>query len=260
MTEAIIGEIIGTMILILLGDGVVANVILTKTKGNNGGWIVITAGWGFAVFVAVFITSSLSGAHINPAVTLGLALTESWGEDFFTGWGDVPVYIIAQVIGAMLGAALVWLSYYQHFDEETEAGTILGVFSTGAEIRNPVFNFITEAVGTFMLMFGVLAITGISVTVGGAEGLEGSVAVSTGALGALPVGLLVFSIGMSLGGPTGYAINPARDLGPRIIHQFLPIKNKGDSDWGYAWIPVIGPFAGAAIAAILWNILPGFGG
>lgn len=261
MTEAIIGEVIGTMILILLGDGVVANMILTKTKGNGGGWIVITAGWGFAVFVAVFITSGLSGAHINPAVTLGLAMTESWGTDFFTGWGDVPVYIGAQVVGAMIGAVLVWLSYYNHFDEEEDEGVILGVFSTGSEIRNPVFNFITEAIGTFMLMFGVLAIAGITLTgeLGGTP-LEGSIAVNTGALGALPVGLLVFSIGMSLGGPTGYAINPARDLGPRIIHQILPIKGKGSSDWGYSWIPILGPFAGAAIAALLWLALPGFGG
>ncbi len=260
MSEVIIGEIIGTMILIILGDGVVANVILSKTKGNGSGWIVITAGWGMAVFVAVFMTATLSGAHINPAVTLGLAISGQWGGEFFTGWGDVPVYIVSQLLGAMLGALLVWLSYYQHFEAEEDPNTILGTFSTGSEIRNPVFNFITEVVGTFVLMFGVLSIAGIALT--GAVGgnvLEGSIAVTTGALGALPVALLVFSIGMSLGGPTGYAINPARDLGPRIMHQILPISGKRDSDWSYSWIPILGPFVGATIAALLWTALPGFG-
>jgi len=254
--EPLIAEVVGTAILILLGDGVVANAILTKTKGNSGGWIVITAGWGFAVFVGVYCVAALSGAHINPAVTLGLALTDNFGTDFFTGWGDVVPYIVAQLIGAMIGALLVYISYYQHYQEEKDPGVILGTFSTGSEIRNPLWNTVTEIVGTFMLVFGVFMITGFSME----DPNGGTVVINSGALGALPVALLVFGIGLSLGGPTGYAINPARDLGPRIMHQILPIKNKGDSDWGYSWIPVVGPFIGAAVAAGVWLALPGFGG
>jgi glycerol uptake facilitator protein len=253
--EPLVAEFIGTMILIILGDGGVANVILSKTKGNGGGWIVITAGWGFAVFVAVFMVGQYSGAHINPAVTLGLALTESWGTDFFTGWGDVPTYILAQTAGAFVGGIIVWLTYYQHYDQEEDAGTILGTFSTGSEIRNPLWNTLTEAIGTFVLVFGVFLIASASLDLAGLQegAIEGAVYnIDLGAVGAIPVALLVFGIGLSLGGPTGYAINPARDLGPRIAHQLLPIKNKGDSDWGYAWIPIVGPFIGAALAAVLF--------
>jgi glycerol uptake facilitator protein len=233
--EAYIGELIGTMILILLGDGVVANVVLNKTKGNNSGWIVITTGWGLAVFVAVFITGPISGAHINPAVTFGLAI-----EGTFP-WADVPGYWIAQVIGAFLGAVLVWLAYFKHW-EGTDPDGQLAVFSTGPAIRNYAWNLITEIIGTFMLMFGVFGIAG------GDYGMVGS-------LGSITVGFLVWSIGLSLGGPTGYAINPARDLGPRIAHQLLPLPGKGPSDWAYSWVPIVGPLIGAAIGALLWMVL-----
>jgi len=257
--SALVAEFIGTMILIILGDGVVANAILNKTKGNGGGWIVITAGWGFAVFIAVFMVGQYSGAHINPAVTIGLAVAGSFGTDFFTGWEDVPLYIIAQLAGAFVGAIIVYLTYYQHYEAEEDAGVILGTFSTGSEIRNPLWNSITEIVGTFVLVFGVFLIVPASLGLDFAsapETLQGAVYnIDVGALGALPVGLLVFGIGLSLGGPTGYAINPARDLGPRIAHQILPIPNKGDSDWGYAWIPVVAPIIGAILAAVLFTAL-----
>jgi glycerol uptake facilitator protein len=233
--EEYIGEVIGTMILILLGDGVVANVVLNKTKGNNSGWIVITTGWGLAVFTAVFITGSISGAHINPAVTFGLAI-----EGGFE-WADVIPYWVAQVIGAFIGAVLVWLAYFKHW-EGTDPDGQLAVFSTGPAIRNYFWNLITEIIGTFMLMFGVFAI------LGGDSDVIGS-------LGAITVGFLVWSIGLSLGGPTGYAINPARDLGPRIAHQLLPLPGKGPSDWAYSWVPIVGPLIGAAVAAGLWMAL-----
>jgi glycerol uptake facilitator protein len=238
--SAYIGEVIGTMILILLGDGVVANVVLGKTKGNSSGWIVITTGWAMAVFIAVYITGWVSGAHINPAVTVGLAVAGMFP------WAQVPGYIIAQIVGAFLGAVLVWLAYYQHWAATPDPGAKLAVFSTGPAIRNTVWNLITEIIGTFMLVFGVFGI--------GAANAAAS-AVSLGALGALVVGFLVWGIGLSLGGPTGYAINPARDLGPRIAHAILPIPGKGDSDWGYSWIPVVGPVIGAVIAALLWGAL-----
>lgn len=234
MYEIVVAEIIGTMILIVLGNGVVANVVLTQTKGNNSGWIVITAGWGFAVFVAVFMVGKFSGAHLNPAVTIGLAAKDGV-------WDDVPAYLLGEMVGAFIGAVVVYLSYYQHYEAEEDQGSILGTFSTGPAIRNPLWNTLTEAVGTFVLVFGVFLI------VGGDPGIN--------SLNALPVGLLVFAIGLSLGGPTGYAINPARDLGPRIAHFLLPIPGKGDSDWEYSWIPVVGPVIGAFIAAGLYNIL-----
>jgi len=233
--EAYIAEVIGTMILILLGDGVVANVVLNKTKGNNSGWIVITTGWGLAVFVAVYITGQISGAHINPAVTFGLAIA----GDF--PWADVIPYWIAQVIGAFLGAVLVWLAYYKHW-EGTDPDGQLAVFSTGPAIRSYAWNLVTEIIGTFMLMFGVFGING------GEYGMVGS-------LGSITVGFLVWGIGLSLGGPTGYAINPARDLGPRIAHQLLPLPGKGPSDWGYSWVPIVGPLIGAALGAGLFMLL-----
>lgn len=230
-----LAEVIGTMILILLGDGVVANVVLNKTKGNNSGWIVITTGWGLAVFVAVFCVGLVSGAHINPAVTFGLAIAGAFP------WIDVVPYWVAQVIGAFIGAILVWLAYFKHW-EGTDPGGQLACFSTGPAIRSYGWNLITEIIGTWMLMFGVFYIIGDSANIG--------------SLFALTVGFLVWSIGLSLGGPTGYAINPARDLGPRIAHQLLPLPGKGPSDWGYSWVPIVGPLIGAAIAAITFMVLP----
>lgn len=230
-----LAEFIGTAILILLGDGVVANVVLNKTKGNGGGWIVITMGWGMAVFTAVFCVAAISGAHLNPAVTVGLAMAGNFA------WVDAPMYILAQMLGAGAGAFLVWLMYRDHFEATEDQGTILAVFSTGPEIRNSTSNLISEIVGTFVLVFGVLFMVAAD------HGL--------GALDALPVGLLVLAIGLSLGGTTGYAINPARDLGPRIMHAILPISNKGSSDWGYSWIPVIGPIIGGLLAAGAYLLL-----
>lgn len=251
--EPFVAELIGTAILILLGDGVVANVVLDKTKGNNAGWIVITAGWGFAVFIAVFMTGQYSGAHINPAVTIGLAVAGLFE------WSQVPIYIAAQLIGAFIGAVLVWLAYYQHFQDTEDPASILGTFSTGPAIRNPMWNLITEIIGTFMLVFGVFLIAAPALAFAGeavpANWGSAEFALDFGAIGAVPVGLLVFGIGLSLGGPTGYAINPARDLGPRIAHLLLPIKHKGSSDWGYAWIPVVGPIVGAVLAALAYMAL-----
>lgn len=235
MSSPFVGEIIGTMLLILLGDGVVANVVLGKTKGNSGGWIVITTAWALAVFVGAYSSAVVSGAHLNPAVTIGLAVAGSFS------WGDVPLYIIAQMIGAIIGAVLVWLAYFNHWAATPDPGAKLAVFSTGPAIRNTLWNLVTEIIGTFVLVFGILAIRG-------AEGDMGSLAI-------IPVAFLVWAIGLSLGGPTGYAINPARDLGPRIAHFLLPIPGKGSSDWGYSWIPVVGPIVGAVIGALLWNIL-----
>ncbi|AFD08215.1 MIP/aquaporin family protein [Solitalea canadensis] len=228
-----ISEFIGTAVLILLGGGVVANVVLNKTKGNSSGWIVITAGWAFAVFCGV-IVSMPSGAHLNPAVSLCLAIAGKFS------WASMATYITAQLFGAMTGAFLVWLTYKDHFDQ-SDAGSQLAVFSTGPAIKNPILNLISEVIGTFVLTFVILWFgTGANV-----QGLA--------ALGPLPVSILVWAIGLSLGGTTGYAINPARDLGPRIMHAILPMKNKGSSDWQYALIPVAGPLIGGALAAIIFN-------
>ncbi|UCG25088.1 MAG: aquaporin family protein [Chloroflexota bacterium] len=239
--ENYIAEVIGTMILILLGDGVVANVVLNKTKGNNSGWIVIATGWGLAVFTAVFVVGPVSGAHINPAVTLGIFIRDavSGAADPFT-FDKMLLYWLAQLTGAALGAVLVWLAYFKHW-KGTDPDGQLAVFSTGPAIRSYGWNLITEIIGTWMLVFGIFAIIGNETTVG--------------SLWALTVGLLVWAIGLSLGGPTGYAINPARDLGPRIAHQLLPIPGKGSSDWGYSWVPIVGPLIGAALAALLWVAL-----
>jgi glycerol uptake facilitator protein len=235
-------ELIGTMILILLGNGVVANVILKGTKGNNGGWIVITTGWAFAVFAGVVIAAPFSGAHLNPAVTIGLAIAGKFA------WSKVLSFIVAQTIGAMIGSLLVWIVYKNHFDATENAETQLLVFSTSPAIKNLFFNFMSEVVGTFVLVFVVFYFTNAEIT-------DKKTPIGLGSLGALPVAFLVWSIGLSLGGTTGYAINPARDLGPRIVHAFLPLKHKGSSDWKYAWVPVLGPFVGAAIAAILYLLL-----
>jgi len=250
-----IAEIIGTAILMLFGSGVVANVILNKTKGNSSGWIVITWGWAMGVFIAVFTVGQYSGAHINPAVTLGLATAGLFD------WVLVFPYIIAQVFGAFLGSSLVWFAYKDHFEATEDGPTKLAVFSTGPEIRNYGSNFITEVIGTFILIFGVLYIAAPGFTSVDGELLTTiilngeEVGFGLGALSALPVGLLVLGIGLALGGPTGYAINPARDLGPRIAHALLPFSNKGSSDWAYAWVPVVAPMVGAVIAAGLYLLL-----
>ena len=230
--QAYLSEFIGTMILILLGDGVVAAVLLRNSKAEHSGWIVITFGWGMAVAIAVYV-ALISGAHINPAVTVGLASVGAFP------WAQVPGYIIAQLLGAFVGAVLVWITYYDHWKETDDPVLKLGVFSTIPQIRNTVPNFITEVIGTAMLLFGVLAI----------------IANAQAALVPLSVGFLVLAIGLSLGGPTGYAINPARDLGPRIAHAVLPIPGKGDSDFSYGWIPVVAPLVGGIIGAVLWSIL-----
>ncbi|WBU39345.1 MIP/aquaporin family protein [Homoserinibacter sp. YIM 151385] len=227
--------------LVLLGCGVVANVALAKTKGNGGGFLLVNFGWGLAVFAGVTV-SYASGAHLNPAVTLGLLAS---GAAISGGIGGVLVYILAQLLGAIIGAVLCWLAYKQHFDDEPEPAAKLGVFSTGPGIRSSGWNLVTEIIATFVLVFVVIGF-GRQLNIA-----EGGSPAGLAALGALPVALLVVGIGASLGGPTGYAINPARDLGPRIAHAILPIKGKGSSDWGYSWIPVVGPIIGGVIAGLL---------
>jgi glycerol uptake facilitator protein len=228
-------EVIGTALLILLGDGVVAAVLLSKSKAENSGWIVITWGWAMGVMVGVFAVAQFSGAHLNPAVTFGFVLIGN------IEWSDVPAYFAGEFVGAMIGATLVWLSYLSHWRETEDPGLKLAVFCTAPAIRNTAHNIITEIIGTFVLVFGVLAFFADKATA------------ATG-LGGLLVGLLVLGIGLSLGGPTGYAINPARDLGPRIMHAILPIPGKGDSDWGYSWIPVVGPLIGGALGALAFEL------
>lgn len=240
-----IAEFLGTMLLILMGAGVCANVLLSKTKGHGAGWMVITTAWAMGVFIGVVVAGPYSGAHLNPAVSLGLAI----GGTF--SWSQVIPYIAAQLLGAALGAFLVWLVYKDHFDATEDPGKKLAVFATNAEIQNPVINFITETVGTFVLMFVVFYITDGEVT----YDTNSTLPVGLGSVGAIPVAFTVWVIGLSLGGPTGYAINPARDLMPRLMHAVLPIKDKGSSHWEYAWIPVCAPIAGATIAAMLYYIL-----
>jgi glycerol uptake facilitator protein len=246
---SIIGaETIGTCLLILLGDGVVAAVLLNKSKAQNSGWIVITFGWGFGVMAGVYAIGQFSGAHINPAVTLGL-----WINGNIDG-GDVPKYLIGEFAGAMLGAFLVWAAYYVHWAETEDPGLKLSVFCTGPAIRNTGANVVGEAIGTAVLLFGILAIAANAQTLSKPGDVDLSFVFSRG-LQPLLVGVLVFGIGLSLGGPTGYAINPARDLGPRIAHAILPIPGKGTSDWGYAWIPVIGPIVGGVAGAGLYSLI-----
>jgi glycerol uptake facilitator protein len=253
--EIFTAELIGTAILIIFGDGVVAGVLLAKSKAQNAGWIVITFGWAMAVAMAAYAVGQFSGAHLNPAVTIAYAVTDSFG----VGWDDVPEYVAGEFAGAFIGAVIVYLSYLGHWRETEDPGLKLAVFSTGPAIRNPVQNLITEIVGTFMLVFGILAIVGHF-----SEPVIGDAALTVAFGQAFPpllVGLLVFVIGLSLGGPTGYAINPARDLGPRIAHAVLPIHGKGSSDWGYSWIPVAGPIVGGTLgaAAYHWLFAPGTG-
>jgi len=234
-----LAEFLGTALLLLLGNGVVANVVLHKTKGNSSGWIVITTGWALAVFVGVVLAGPYSGAHLNPAVTITLALAGKFE------WSQVPLFITAQMLGAMAGALAVWLNYKDHLDETTDTGLQRAVFCTEPAIRKTGRNFICELTGTFVLMITIFYFTN-------AELGQDKTPIGLGSLGALPVALLVWSIGLSLGGTTGYAINPARDMGPRIMHALLPIKGKQGSDWAYAWVPIAGPLAGGALAAALY--------
>jgi glycerol uptake facilitator protein len=255
-----LAELVGTAILVLLGDGVVANVLLARTKGHGAGWIVIAAGWGMAVFVAVWCVKDASGAHLNPAVTVGLAAAGKFEEGVFTA-ADVPWFIAVQLVGGILGGVIVYLFYRDHFAQTADADAKLGVFCTAPNIRNLPTNLFCEAVGTFVLIFAALfaadpAFTVDSASTSAADDFR-SVKLGLGTLGALPVGLLVFSIGLSLGGTTGYAINPARDLGPRIAHATLPIPGKRDSDWSYSWVPIAGPILGALVAALAWKMAAG---
>jgi glycerol uptake facilitator protein len=245
--EVYLAEIVGTMLLVIFGDGVVANVCLARTKGHASGWIVIATGWGLGVALAIYAVGRVSGAHINPAVTLGLASIGSFDLAL------VPGYIAAQVLGAFLGAIVVWLSYLPHFDATEDAAAIRGVFCTAPEIRSTGANLATEIIGTVVLVFGVLAIGANAGELRGGE-IDLSAVFSTG-LNPFLVGVLVWGIGLSLGGPTGYAINPAPDLGPRLAHAALPLRHKRDSDWGYSWVPVVGPVVGGVAGAWLFRAL-----
>jgi len=241
-----LAEAIGTMILVILGDGVVANVILARTKGHGGGWIVITTGWGLAVAIAVYSVGRVSGAHINPAVSLALA---SIG-DF--DWARLPGYVAAQVAGGLVGGVIVWLAYLPHWGATADADTKLAVFCTGPAVRSLPANFLCEVIGTGLLVFGVLAIGANSAEFAASGQIDLTVVFSTG-LNPLLVGFLVWGIGLSLGGPTGYAINPARDLGPRLAHALLPIPGKRDPDWPYAWVPVVAPLLGGLAGALAFR-------
>jgi glycerol uptake facilitator protein len=240
-----LAEAVGTMILVVLGDGVVANVLLARSKGQNSGWIVIATGWGIAVAVAVYAVGRISGAHLNPAVTVALASVDSFS------WGQAPGYILSQMIGAIAGAAIVWLAYLPHWSATKDPDAKLAVFATSPAIRQTAANFICEAIGTAVLVFGILAIAANAQTFAKPGDIDLSIVFSRG-LQPLLVGVLAFGIGLSLGGPTGYAINPARDLGPRIAHALLPIPGKRASDWGYAWIPVVAPLVGGVLGAWLY--------
>ena len=246
--QTLVAEALGTMLLVLLGDGVVANVVLNRTKGENSGWIVITVGWGVAVAMAVYAVGRISGAHLNPAVTIALAAIGSFA------WADVPGYIVAQMVGGFIGAILVWLMYMPHWRVTADPGAKLAVFCTGPAIRNTATNFIGEMIGTAVLLFGILAIAANAQTLSKPGDVDLSFVFSRG-LQPLLVGILVLGIGLSLGGPTGYAINPARDLAPRLAHAVLPIPGKGSSDWGYSWIPVLAPIVGGAIGACLYSYI-----
>ena len=234
-------ELLGTMILILLGNGVVANVVLNNTKGNNSGWIVITMGWGLAVFAGVLVSMNVSGAHLNPAVTISLAAAGKFAM------ADVLPYIAAQMIGAAIGTSLVFFMYYDHYANTTDKASKLATFCTGPAIPHTFRNILSEALGTFVLVLAALYIVGPNFS-----SADPAVPAGLGSVGALPIAFIVMAVGMSLGGTTGYAINPARDLAPRIMHQILPVPDKGDGDWNYAWIPVIGPILGGLFAAFIY--------
>ncbi|WP_162053198.1 MIP/aquaporin family protein [Pontibacter pamirensis] len=239
----LVAEYIGTSLLILIGAGVVANVILEGTKGQGGGWIVITTAWGLGVFIGVVVAGPYSGAHLNPAVSVGLALAGQFE------WASVLPYCLMQLLGAITGSTLVWIMHKDHFDLTPNPGTKLGVFATAPAIRNYPINMVSEVIGTFVLIFVILYFTPA------AMGDENNTPVGLGSLGAIPVAFLVWGIGLALGGTTGYAINPARDLGPRVAHWLLPIKGKGHSDWAYSWVPVFGPLLGAALAAFAFMFI-----
>lgn len=243
-----LAEVIGTMILLILGDGVVANVLLNKSKGQHGGWMVITTGWAMAVIIAIFCVGRVSGAHLNPAVTISLAAVGSFP------WAQVPGYILAQIVGAFLGAVVVWLVYLPHWKETDDEALKLAVFCTAPAIRHPFHNFLSEVISTAIFMFAILAIGANAQKLNTPNGLNLSVVFSQG-IQPLLVGFLVWGIGLSLGGPTGYAINPARDLGPRLAFAVLPIAGKGTADWGYFWIPVFAPIIGGVIGAVLFTII-----
>jgi len=240
-----VGELIGTALLILLGDGVVAAVLLGRSKAHNAGWLAITWGWAVAVFVGVYSAARLSKAHLNPAVTVSFAMADE------LLWDEVPAYLAGQFAGAFLGAVLVWLAYLPHWGNTGDADAKLGVFCTAPAVRRPLANLLTEVIATLVLVFGALMLAGPNLRPVSEGGPEPNLSLNLGALGAVPVALLVLGIGLSLGGPTGYAINPARDLGPRLAHALLPIPGKRDSDWGYAWVPVAGPLLGGLLAAAL---------
>jgi len=242
------GEILGTSLLIVLGNGTVANVVLAKSKAQNAGWIVVATGWAMGVYVGAFTVASISGAHLNPAVTFGLAISGKFP------WAQVPNYFAGQMVGAMIGAVLVWLAYLPHWSETTDRDAKRGVFCTAPAIRRPLANLLCEAIGTMVLLLGIFGIKGAVMQ----QNTSAAVPLDMGALGMLPVAFLVWGIGLALGGPTGYAINPARDLGPRIMHALLPIAGKGGSDWGYAWVPVVGPVIGAGLAAKIYLAVGGF--
>jgi glycerol uptake facilitator protein len=250
--QAYMAEFVGTLILVLLGDGVVAGVLLKESKAENAGWVAITFGWGLGVAIAVYAVGAISGAHINPAVTVGLA---SIGVH---PWAEVPGYIIAQLLGGFVGAVLVWLAYLPHYNRTEDPELKLATFCTIPQIRNFAANFLTEVIATAMLVFGVVAIVANVQRLAEASTIDLSTVYAIGLL-PLIVGLLVVVIGLSLGGPTGYAINPARDLAPRIAHAVLPISGKGGSDWSYAWIPVVAPLVGGVVGALAYRLL-GFGG
>lgn len=239
----LIAEFIGTGLLTLLGIGVVANVLLKETKGNGSGWIVITTAWALSVFAGVVVAGPYSGAHLNPAVSVGLAMAGQFE------WAKVLPYCLMQLLGAATGASLVWIMHKDHFDITHDKSIKLGVFATAPAIRNYPINLISEIIGTFVLIFVILYFTPAAI------GDEDNTPVGLGSLGAIPVAFLVWGIGLSLGGPTGYAINPARDLGPRLAHWILPIRGKGHSDWPYSWVPILGPLLGAALAALVFILL-----
>ncbi|AFJ43130.1 MIP/aquaporin family protein [Francisella orientalis] len=248
MLEACIAEVIGTMLLILLGNGVVAGVVLNKTKSHNGGWIVITLAWGLAVFIGVLVAGSISGAHMNPAVTIALTLSGKFS------WVWVAPYIVSQIIGAMLGQLLVWTMYYPHYSATDNTDLKLATHCTSPAIKHLPSNFASEVIGTFVLVLAILAMPGVVVHVGD-PAIATAYPIDMGALGGIPVAFVVVVIGLSLGGTTGYAINPARDFGPRLFHAIMPIQGKGSSQWSYAWIPILGPILGSVIATGLYLFL-----
>ena len=254
MLNACIGELIGTMILILFGNGVVAGVVLNKTKSYNGGWIVITLAWGLAVFMGVLVVGPISGAQLNPAVTLALALAGKFS------WSWVAPFIISQIIGAMIGQALVWAIYYPHYTVTNDTELKLATCCTIPAIKHLPSNLASEIVGTFILVLAVLAMHGVIMTVGKPHSsIVTTYPIDMGALGGIPIAFTVIALGLSLGGTTGYAINPARDFGPRLFHAIMPIQGKGSSQWSYAWVPIVGPLCGAVIAAVFYVSLKSMG-